>query len=231
MNNGMKKALLVIVAVISIATVIWYFGLHNYITLASLQENRAALEEAVQKNYLQSVAIFIAIYTAVITVMIPGVPPLTIIGGFLFGLLPGVLYSGIAAAIGATISFLVMRYVLSNVIRGKYAQKLDRFNEKILSQGAASYLLTMQLIGVIPYFVINTLAALTTVSIFTFFWTTLVGSLPILFVYAFAGRQLYLVESADGVFSPRIIALLVVLALVAMLPLLIKFFRKDTEDA
>lgn len=227
----MKKALLVIVAVISIATVIWYFGLHNYITLASLQENRAALEEAVQKNYLQSVAIFIAIYTAVITVMIPGVPPLTIIGGFLFGLLPGVLYSGIAAAIGATISFLVMRYVLSNVIRGKYAQKLDRFNEKILSQGAASYLLTMQLIGVIPYFVINTLAALTTVSIFTFFWTTLVGSLPILFVYAFAGRQLYLVESADGVFSPRIIALLVVLALVAMLPLLIKFFRKDTEDA
>jgi len=172
----MRKALLVIVAVISIAIVIWYFGLHNYITLASLQENRASLEEAVQKNYLQSVAIFIAIYTAVIAVMIPGVPPLTIIGGFLFGLLPGVLYSGIAASIGATISFLVMRYVLSNVIRGKYAQKLDRFNEKILSQGAASYLLTMQLVGVIPYFVINTLAALTTVSIFTFFWTTLVGS-------------------------------------------------------
>ena len=231
MNSGMRKALLVIVAVISIAIVIWYFGLHNYITLASLQENRASLEEAVQKNYLQSVAIFIAIYTAVIAVMIPGVPPLTIIGGFLFGLLPGVLYSGIAASIGATISFLVMRYVLSNVIRGKYAQKLDRFNEKILSQGAASYLLTMQLVGVIPYFVINTLAALTTVSIFTFFWTTLVGSLPILFVYAFAGRQLYLVESVDDVFSPHIIALLVVLALVAMLPLLIKFLRKDTEDA
>jgi uncharacterized membrane protein YdjX (TVP38/TMEM64 family) len=230
MNSGIQKALLVVTGVAVVIGLIWYFGLHNYFTLAVLRENRAYFELAVQKNYWQSVIKFILIYTAVISLLIPGVPPLTIIGGFLFGFLPGVIYSGIAAAGGATIAFLVIRYVLSNVIRGKYAQKLERFNEKISSQGAATYLLTMQLIGIIPYFIIITLAALTNVSTITFFWTTFVGSLPTICVYAFAGRQLSSLESVQDIFSPSIIAMFVALALFAIVfPLLIKRFRKDKD--
>lgn len=229
MNNGMKKALLVGFGLISIIILVWYFGLHKYVTLTSLQSNRAYLESAVAQNYWRSVMVFIAIYTAVIAILIPGVPPLTILGGFLFGFLPGVIYSGIGAAVGATISFLLMRYVLSNVIRGKYAQKLDRFNAKIAAQGPAQYLLTMQLIGLIPYFIINTLAALANVSLFTFFWTVLVGSLPTLGIYAFAGRQLHSIESARDIFSPQIIIALVLLALLSLLPLLLKYFAKDKD--
>ena len=151
------------------------------------------------------------------------------VGGFLFGFLPCIVYASISATLGTTISFLVIRYVLGNVIRGKYAQKLDRFNEKIASHGTASYLLTMQLMGIIPYFVINVLAALTNVPTITFVWTTFVGSLPILGVYAFAGGQLYSVESVKDIFSPSIIALLVVLVLVALLPLLLRFSRRVTD--
>jgi len=231
MNNGMKKALLVGFGLISIIILVWYFGLHKHVTLTSLQSNRAYLEAAVAQNYWRSVMVFIAIYTAVIAILIPGVPPLTILGGFLFGFLPGVIYSGIGAAVGATISFLLMRYVLSNVIRGKYAQKLDRFNAKIAAQGPAQYLLTMQLIGLIPYFIINTLAALANVSLFTFFWTVLVGSLPTLCIYAFAGRQLHSIESARDIFSPQIIVALVLLALLSLLPLIVKYFHKDKDLA
>jgi len=230
MNGSIKKALLVGIALASIIGLVWYFGLHNYFTLTALQENRAYLELAVKRNYWQSVIKFILIYTAVIALLIPGVPPLTLIGGFLFGFLPSVLYSAIAAAGGATISFLLIRYVLSNIIRGKYAQKLERVNEKISSQGAATYLLTMQLLGVVPYFIINTLAALAHVPAFTFFWTTFVGSLPVLFVYSFAGRQLASIESVGDIFSPSIIALFVLLALVGVvLPWLVKSFRKDKD--
>jgi uncharacterized membrane protein YdjX (TVP38/TMEM64 family) len=229
MNSGMKKALLATSVVAVIVAIAWYMGLHEYFSLASLQDNRVYLEEAVKRNYLQAVVIFMAIYAAVISLGMPGVPPLTMIGGFLFGFLPAGIYASISATVGTTISFLLIKYVLGNVIRGKYAQKLERFNEKIASHGAASYLLTMQLMGVIPYFIINVLAALANVSTITFIWTTLVGSLPILFIYAFAGRQLYMVESVSDIFSPSIIALLVVLVLVAMMPLFLKFSRRVTD--
>lgn len=229
MNNGTKKALLVGCVLISIVILVWYFEVYNYFTLTALRENKAYLEEVLDKNYLKAVLMFIGIYTAVIAVLIPGVPPLTIMGGFLFGFVPGLIYSGIGAAAGATISFLLIRYVLSNIIRGKYAQKLQRFNEKIEAQGAAYYLLTMQLIGIIPYFIINTLAALAHVPAFTFFWTTLVGSLPTLCVYTFAGRQLHSIESVKDIFSPSIIVALALLALLSMMPLLARFLRKDKD--
>ncbi len=229
MNSGMKKALLATSVVAVIVAIAWYMGLHEYFSLASLQDNRVYLEEAVKRNYLQAVVIFMAIYAAIISLGMPGVPPLTMIGGFLFGFLPAGIYASISATVGTTISFLLIKYVLGNVIRGKYAQKLERFNEKIASHGAASYLLTMQLMGVIPYFIINVLAALANVSTITFIWTTFVGSLPILFIYAFAGRQLYMVESVSDIFSPSIIALLVVLVLVAMMPLFLKFSRRVTD--
>ena len=226
MNSGMKKALLISFIVAVLVAVAWYFGLHEYFSLTSLQSNRTYLEEAVKVNYIKAVLIFMAVYAAVIALGMPGVPPLTMVGGFLFGFVPSVLYASISSTIGTTISFLVIRYVLGNVIRGKYAYKLERFNEKITSYGTASYLLTMQLMGVIPYFVINVLAALTNVAIFTFIWTTCVGSLPILCVYALAGRQLYMVESVSDIFSPSIIALLAVLVLVSLMPLLLKFSRR-----
>jgi uncharacterized membrane protein YdjX (TVP38/TMEM64 family) len=229
MNSGMKKALLASFVAVVVMVVVWYMGLHKYFSLTALQENRAYLEEAVRTNYMQSVAIFMGICIAVISLGMPGVPPLTMIGGFLFGFVPSALYVSIAATVGTTVSFLLIKYVLSGLIRGKYAQKLERFNEKIASHGAASYLLTMQLMGVIPYFVINILAALANVSTITFMWTTFVGSLPILFVYAFAGRQLYMVESVSDIFSPSIIALLVLLVLVAMMPLFLKFSRRVTD--
>jgi uncharacterized membrane protein YdjX (TVP38/TMEM64 family) len=229
MTSGMKKALLIGMIAVGLVVVAWYFGLHTYFSLAALQDNRVYLEEGVKRNYFQSVIIFITICIAVISLGMPGVPPLTMIGGFLFGFIPSALYVSISATIGTTISFLLIRYVLGNVIKGKYAQKLERFNEKIASYGAASYLLTLQLMGVIPYFVINVLAALANVSTVTFIWTTFVGSLPILFIYAFAGRQLYMVESVGDIFSPSIIALLIVLVLVSMMPLFLRFSRRVTD--
>jgi len=229
MNNGIKKALLIGFIAVIIIGMAWYFGLHNYFSLTALRENRVYLEESVTRNYFRSVIIFITVCISVISLGMPGVPPLTMLGGFLFGVVPTVLYVGFAATIGTTISFLLIKYVLGSVVRGKYAQKLEKFNQKIASHGAANYLLTLQLMGLIPYFVINVLAALANVSLITFVWTTFVGSLPILVIYAFAGRQFYMVESVRDIFSPSIIILLIVLVLVSMLPLLLRFSRRITD--
>lgn len=229
MNNGVKKALLLGCGALGIMILMWHFGIHRYLTLASLQSHRAYLEAIVDQNYWKGLALFVVAYTAVIALAIPGVPPLTMLGGFLFGFVPAGICATISATIGTALSFVLIRYVLSGVVRGKYAEKLQRFNAKIASHGAAYYLLSLQLMGLIPYFVINTLAALADVSMFTFMWTTFIGSIPIIFIYAFAGRQLYLVESVNDIFSPSIIALLVFLVGVSLLPVLFKAWSKDKD--
>src|SRR5260370_38590921 len=111
MNNGMKKALLFSFVAVSLVVVAWYMGLHEYFSLTSLQSNRAYLEETVKTNYIKAVFIFMAVYAAVIALGMPGVPPLTMVGGFLFGFIPTVIYAVISATIGTTISFLIIRYV------------------------------------------------------------------------------------------------------------------------
>jgi uncharacterized membrane protein YdjX (TVP38/TMEM64 family) len=83
MNGNIKKALLMSSVVAVIVGVVWYFGLHEYFSLTSLQTNRVYLEQAVHTNYIRAVFIFMAVYAAVISLGMPGVPPLTMLGGFL----------------------------------------------------------------------------------------------------------------------------------------------------
>jgi uncharacterized membrane protein YdjX (TVP38/TMEM64 family) len=227
MNSGLKKALLISFIAISILIIVWYFQLHSYISLASFQKNKLYLKAAVEQHYWRSVFIFIATYIGIIAVFIPGMPPMTLLSGFLFDFWPGFIYSGIGTSVGSTCSFLVIRYALSNTLRGKYAEKLKQFNEKIAKQGTAYYLLTMQLIGLIPYFIINTLAALAHVSSFTFLWTTFVGSIPMLFIYTFAGKRLSSLSSLSEVFSPSILLLVIAFTALLLLPIGIRFLRRS----
>lgn len=226
MKNGFKRALFIGIVVLASIFLLRYLGVGKYLTLEQLQANKAYLQEVVAYYYLKSVLIYIVVYTFVIAMAIPAFPPLTIIGGFLFGLVPGALYAAIGATIGSSISFLVMRYIMANTIRRKYGDKLQKFNERIKSHGVASYLLTLQLLSVIPYFIINALAALADVPFITFFWTTLVGSLPLLFLYSFAGRELYVVESMGDIFSLPVILLFILLILLALLPMFLRWLRQ-----
>jgi len=229
MKNRLARMIFIVIVLIGLVALARYYDLGKYFTLDSLQENRAYLEQAVESNYARAVLIYVLVYAAVISIAFPGVPPLTIIGGFLFGFIPGGIYATIAATIGSSISFLLIRYVLSGLIRGKYAHRLEQFNSKIKSHGVAMYLLTMQLLAIFPFFIINTLAALTNVPFVTSVWTTFVGTIPMILVYSYAGQRLYLVESVGEIFSPSIIILFLILILLALLPILLKRLKVITD--
>jgi uncharacterized membrane protein YdjX (TVP38/TMEM64 family) len=77
--------------------------------------------------------------------------------------------------------------------------------------------------------VINILAALTKVPLATFIWTTMLGVAPATFIFAFAGQQLLDISSIRDVFSPRVILALVLLAMFAFLPIMIKWFRRKKQ--
>jgi uncharacterized membrane protein YdjX (TVP38/TMEM64 family) len=228
MITNFKKGLISAIIIALFIGLIYYSGLGSYFTLENMQKKSIYLKEAVEHHYMRSVLFYIVGFAFLILITLPVVGPLTMLGGYLFGVFFGFLYALIAAVLGAILSFLVIRYLLSSMLRERYKARLEPFRQKMQKYGA-SYLLMLNLLSIIPYVAINILAALTGVPLFTAFWVTILGSIPLIFIYALAGQQLSTISSASDIFSPQIIILLIILALVALLPLIVKKFKKDID--
>ncbi len=225
MKSFHKKLAIAIFAVAALIFVLYYFGIARYVTPGNIKQNAGYLKALVQEQYAVSAIVFIVSSAALMLLTLPLTGPIAVCGGFLFGLWAGVLYTMIGVIFGIAISFLIVRYVLSHVVRDKYSERLVSFNARMREYGY-TYLISLQLLTVVPYFIINTLAALADVPFHTFLWTTIVGSFPIVIIYAFAGKQLYMIRSWSDILSVNMLLLLLGLAVIALLPMLVRKFRK-----
>jgi len=224
-KETIKKSLVAGLLLLFFIILLRYFSIGDYLTFEQLKNNKDYLKQLVGNHYWLSVVIYLAIYIGVIACCIPATPPLTLVGGFLFGLVPGLLYALIGVTVGATISFLFVRYVLKNTVSVYFHDRIEQFNKQVTVYGMASYLLILQFATIFPFFVVNTLAALAHVPFWVFVWTSLVGSFPSLLVYTLAGRQFGAIESARDVFSPSVLIVFVILILLVLLPLFLRKFR------
>jgi uncharacterized membrane protein YdjX (TVP38/TMEM64 family) len=216
-----RKLIIYILLAVMGLVFFYYVKFSDYFTLEKLQENHRYLTGFVANNYPFSVLIYIGIYSLLLACAMPVVMPLSMIGGFLYGIFWGLIYAGISCMIGSIISFLILRYVVAHWIRGWNDERIAKFNEKLQKYGY-SYLLMLHFLSVIPLFVINLLAALAKVPLRTVIWVTVIGTLPLNVLCVFAGRKLSSLHSFKDIFSPTIMILLALLALVALAPLVIR---------
>ena len=226
----MKKKVALLMLIIALVVGLRFSPAGRAFTFGNLMQNRQALLALVHDHAGLSVLVFIAVYIATAALSLPGAAVLTLAGGFLFGALPATVYVNIGATAGAVLAFLVARHLLGNSLQEKYRQQLDIFNGEMNKNGAR-YLLTLRLIPVFPFFLINFLSGLTTVPLGTFAWTTALGIVPATAVFAYAGRQLGSINALSEVLSPRIIAAFVILAAFALVPTLYQRFKKRKRDA
>lgn len=230
MKTFYRKLLYGVLGTVVGVLILYYFGIAKHLSLANIKTWAGSLQAQVQEHYISSVFTFIVICTTLIAFTLPITGPMGIVAGFVFGFLPGVTYSMISILVGTTISFLVIRHALSHIVRSQYREKLDEFNYRIRKYGY-TYLISLQLLTVVPYFVINTLAALAGVSLRMFLLTTIIGSLPIMIIYTLAGQELYHLQSWRDIVSFHMLSLLILLAVLAMLPMVVrKFFPKREDD-
>jgi uncharacterized membrane protein YdjX (TVP38/TMEM64 family) len=223
--SGRKKQLLLLVVFILAVVLVRFSPLGSIITFENLKQNREALVAFVGDHYVTSAASFIAVYVIATALSIPGAVVLSLAGGFLFGTAAGVVYINIGATTGAACAFLSARYLLGDRLQQKYGGQLSKFNSE-MDRNGASYLLTLRLIPVFPFFLINFLAGVTKVPLKTFLWTTALGIIPGTVVYAFAGRQIGSIDSPGEIFSKKAIAAFVVLGFFTLVPAIWKRIRK-----
>ncbi len=220
-----KVQLFFVAMLIGAIAVLRYSPVGDFLTFENLMRHRETLLFSVQNHYVLSMILFIMVYTFAVGASVPGAEILTIAGGFLFGTVFAVVYVNIGATAGSVLAFLSARYLLGTSLQRKYQAQLLAFNEEIAKNGS-TYLLTLRLIPVVPFFLVNFLSGLTKIPIRTFVWTTSLGILPASAIYAFAGKQLRTMQSPSEIFSINIMLVFAALVLFSMLPIVIKHIQK-----
>lgn len=225
----MQKKIIIILIIVGTIAAIKLSGVTDYLTFENLKTNKELLFEYVKENYFLSSIIFILIFIITVALSLPGGAALTLAGGFIFGTLAASLYVNISATIGATLAFLITRYLIGNWIQKRYGQKLKRLNEEISSHGP-NYLLTLRFIPIFPFFLINLCAGLTRIPLKSFIWTTSLGILPGDIAYCFAGSQLGSVRSTKDIFSKNILIAFLLLAAFSIVPVVYNKIRRKKEN-
>jgi uncharacterized membrane protein YdjX (TVP38/TMEM64 family) len=226
-------------------------GWQRYLTLEELAARRGELSALIAAHPALSLLAFVALYATIIALSLPGGAVMTIAGGFLFGWLLGGLAAIVAATSGAIIVFLIARSTLGEALAGRATPWLERLR-KGFQEDAFSYLLFLRLVPAFPFWLVNLAPALLGVSLTTYVLATVIGIIPGTFAYSIAGRGLdSLVEAQQAahqsclakmgpngqescpfvldpkaLLTPELIAGLVALGVVALIPLLIKRFRR-----
>ena len=243
-NKSEKRKFLPLIVLIAAVAAAYMAGLHKYISLNSVAENREYLAEVVSQHWLLAVLIFGVIYAVSTALSLPGGALLTIVGGFLFGWLVAGITTVFSATLGATVVFLIAKSSLGEFLMkkaGPFTKKLaDGFNTD-----AFNYLMFLRLVPVFPFWLVNIAPALFNVKLRTYLITTFLGIIPGTFAISILGAGLgSVIDRQQAVFdacvaekgaescvfnvdvgallTPQLLTAFVALGLVALIPVAIK---------
>ncbi len=206
--RGGKAALVVALAALVFA--FFFFDLGSYLNLSYLKAQQSHIQAYAAAHPVQSAAIFFAGYVTITALSLPAAAVLTLLGGAIFGFALGTVLCSFAATAGATIAFLVARFLLRDMVLARFGDSLGPLNRGIEKDGAF-YLFALRLVPIFPFFIVNLAMALTPIRAFTFAWVSQVGMLAGTAVFVNAGTQLARIESLDGILSPALIGSFVLL--------------------
>jgi pyruvate/2-oxoglutarate dehydrogenase complex dihydrolipoamide dehydrogenase (E3) component/uncharacterized membrane protein YdjX (TVP38/TMEM64 family) len=205
-----KKKLIVVVLLVALIVAFFAFDLGHFLSLDYLKSRQAEFTALASERPLLVGGGFFAIYVAVTALSLPGAAIMTLAAGAIFGLVTGTVIVSFASSIGATLAFLVSRYVLRDSVQSKFSARLADIDKGIEKDGAF-YLFTLRLVPLIPFFVINLVMGLTKMKAWTFYWVSQLGMLAGTLVYVNAGTQLAKIDSLKGILSPGLLGSFVLL--------------------
>jgi len=206
---NLKKAGLLLVVLGAVALFVWA-DLGRFLNLQALKEAQGQLEALRSQHPLGLAAAYFAVYVAATALSVPGATIITLAGGAVFGLWWGLLLVSFASTLGATLAFLASRFLLRDSVQSRFGQRLAEI-ERGIERDGAFYLLSLRLIPVVPFFLINLLMGLTRMRAGTFYAVSQIGMLPGTLVYVNAGTQLAAIASLRDVLSPALLGSLVLL--------------------
>lgn len=217
---AIKLGLLAIVVGVA-AVVFWQF--RDTLNLSFLAKQESQLRQWQNTSPIAVAVGALLIYVAVTGLSLPGATVLTLAYGWYFGFWQGFLIVSFGSTAGATLAFLLSRYLFRDWVQSKLQQRFARIHTAFEREGAY-YLFTLRLVPVIPFFVINAVMGLTSIKVATFWWVSQLGMLPGTAAYVYAGSTVPSLQSLaeDGVSGVLSWQMFAAFAVVGLLPLVVK---------
>ena len=198
------------------------FDLDGYLSLPQLQAHQGQASAWVQAHFGQAALAFVLLYVITTALSLPGATLLTLGGSALFGVGWGLLLVSFASSLGATLAFLSARFLLRDWVSRRFGDKLATFEAGMAKDGAF-YLLSLRLIPLFPFFLVNLVMGLTPIRVSTYYWVSQLGMLPGTFVYVLAGSELATLTSTGKILSPGLVA---ALTLLGLMPWLMRWLQR-----
>ena len=217
----MTRSRLLLWMLLALAVAAWFvFDLGSFTSLEYAQSQLAALQAYTEDNFFRAALIYSLIYVACAALSIPSSLILSLLGGALFGLLWGTVIVSFATSIGATLAFLIARFLLHDWVQNRYGDKLEPINRGIRKDGAF-YLFSIRMVPIFPFFLVNLLMALTPIGVGAYYIASQTGMLLITAVLVNAGAELADIDSLSGLISAPVIVSIILVGLMPLLTRLI----------
>jgi len=236
-NSNKLRMIVVVVLAFAILT---YLS-KSYLNLDFLVEQESRLKAYYDSHPFVVYLLAFVIYVTVTGLSIPGATILSLLYAWFFGFGRGLILVSFASAAGATLAFLLSRYLFRDWIQQKFGERLRVINKAFDREGNF-YLFLMRLIPVFPFFVVNAVMGLTKIKAFTFWWVSQLGMLAGTAIYVYAGSRIpdlitLKKEGVKAVFTGSQLAQIsIALAMLGLFPIIAKklaqrFRRKQLQNS
>ena len=168
--------------------------------------------------------LFVGIYIVATVLFLPG-GLLTLVGGAMFGTIPGALYSLTGATVGATLAFLIARYVASGWVAARLHAKLPTMMREIES-GGWKFVGMVRLVPIIPFNALNYALGLTPIRVSHYVWASFVFMLPGALAYSYLGHIGREAAAGRADLIRTVLIAVGVISVMSLLAMFIKGFRQ-----
>ncbi len=222
----------------------YWAGIFEHFGLSSFIKHRQELGGYVEDNFIIAGIAFILLYAGLVAISFPGASFLTIASGFFFGGIIGGSFAVIGATIGAVIIFIIARTSFGDFLKEKAGPFVNKMVEGF-KKDSFQYLLTLRLVPVFPFWVLNIVPALLDMKVKPYVLATFIGIIPGTFTYAYIGTGMDSIiadvaEKQPGcadagnckldlgsLVTPEILIAITMLGIISILPVVIKKLRGE----
>ena len=186
------KIVLGISYILVISIFLWFFfqnfSIQDFTSYELIKANRETLEAIKSNNiFLSSLLFFLG---TIIWVLLLGFgSPIFLVGGFIFGKWLGTLLVVFGLSTGATLLYIIANFFFKDVIKEKFSIRFYNLTERF-KKNEFVFFLIYRFVGGIPFFISNILPTLFNIKIKNFFFGSILGMTPQLFVGVSLGAGL-----------------------------------------
>ena len=186
------KLFLGITYVIVILSFLWAFfdkfSLSEITSYDFIKNNFEYFNQIKNKNFL-IVSLIFSIFTVIWVLLLGFGTPIIFLSGFIFGKWVGSIYAIISLSVGATLLYIFAIYFFKDLVKEKFSKRFSNLQEKF-KKNEFLFFLIYRFVGGIPFFISNILPTIFNVKIKNFFFGSVIGMSPQIFVGASLGAGL-----------------------------------------